>query len=205
MLSMDFSAPLAGPARSERLKQMSKNHVSVSRLTSHRVCTKSLLQPAFEKSRFVQEIIYKIQTSLRRMPGISANESEEIIGQLNDIGRVVNQETSQLVDALMNLTLDGEDTDKAIARMSLDANIAKATMENHAQTIRDLKKQLAEEQEKYAKSDAELKRIMEELESISREFYDFKTKVHQDAGFLENQPNLVKVNLSRPPRRLNCS
>lgn len=28
MLSMNFSTPLAGPARAEKIKQMSKNHVS---------------------------------------------------------------------------------------------------------------------------------------------------------------------------------
>lgn len=30
MLSVNFSTPLAGPARSERIKQMSNNHVSDS-------------------------------------------------------------------------------------------------------------------------------------------------------------------------------
>lgn len=35
MLSVNFSTPLAGPARSERIKQMSNNHVSDSAYSPH--------------------------------------------------------------------------------------------------------------------------------------------------------------------------
>ncbi|UKZ54796.1 hypothetical protein TrVGV298_008609 [Trichoderma virens] len=124
MLSVNFSTPLTGPARSERIKQMSNNH------------------PAYEKSRITQEILVKIQHSLRRMPGVSAKESAEIIQSLIEVGQVISQETSALVEAVMNLHLDQEDTDKAIARMSIEANLAKARTDDQSQTINSLREDL---------------------------------------------------------------
>ncbi|KAK2593525.1 hypothetical protein QQS21_008791 [Conoideocrella luteorostrata] len=41
-----------------------------------------ITQPAFDKSRITQGILVKIQQSLRRMHGVSAGESNEIIAQL---------------------------------------------------------------------------------------------------------------------------
>ncbi|TQV94167.1 hypothetical protein IF1G_07046 [Cordyceps javanica] len=124
MLSMNFSTPLAGPARSEKIKQMSKNHA------------------AFEKSRAMQQILVKIQQSLRRMPGVSSAESSEIVTQLQEVGQTISRETSDLVNAVMNLTLDQEDTDKAVARMSIEANIAKARIDDQCNTIQKLEAQL---------------------------------------------------------------
>ncbi|OAA69717.1 hypothetical protein ISF_02987 [Cordyceps fumosorosea ARSEF 2679] len=126
MLSMNFSTPLAGPARTEKIKQMSKNHA------------------AFEKSRAMQQILVKIQQSLRRMPGVSSAESSEMVLQLQEVGQVISRETSDLVNAVMNLTLDQEDTDKAVARMSIEANIAKARIDNQSNTIQKLEAQIKE-------------------------------------------------------------
>ncbi|KAM0744417.1 hypothetical protein ACQRIT_001731 [Beauveria bassiana] len=127
MLSMNFSTPLAGPARAEKIKQMSKNHA------------------AFEKSRSMQQVLVKIQQSLRRMPGVSSAESSEIVLQLQEIGQIVSRETSDLVNAVMNLTLDQEDTDKAVARMGIEANIAKAKIDDQNNTIQQLEAQLRED------------------------------------------------------------
>ncbi|KAM0358280.1 hypothetical protein HYE67_003378 [Fusarium culmorum] len=163
MLSINFSTPLAGAARSERIKQMTNNH------------------PAFEKSRQSQEILVKIQTSLRRMPGVSSKESNEIITQLQEVGQIVSTETSQLVDALMNLTLDQEDTDKAIARMSIEANLSKAEADDQAHTLCILRADLANEKSKRQEAEAEVAKVMEELQKLSGEIKSLKLK-NSDAG-----------------------
>ncbi|KAM0427006.1 hypothetical protein ACHAPT_007904 [Fusarium lateritium] len=158
MLSINFSTPLAGAARSERIKQMTNNH------------------PAFAKARASQEILVKIQTSLRRMPGVSSKESNEIVSQLQEVGQIISTETSQLVDALMNLTLDQEDTDKAIARMSIEANLAKAEADDQNHTIGNLRVELSNEKGKRQEAEAEVAKVMEDLQSLTREFKSFKEK-----------------------------
>ncbi|KAF5677788.1 chromosome segregation smc [Fusarium heterosporum] len=160
MLSINFSTPLAGAARSERIKQMTNNH------------------PAFEKSRMSQEILVKIQTSLRRMPGVSSKESNEIVAQLQEVGQIVSTETSQLVDALMNLTLDQEDTDKAIARMSIEANLAKAEADDQAHNMSNLRVELANEKTKRQEAESEVVKVMDELQKLSREFKSLKGGDH---------------------------
>ncbi|KAG6009248.1 hypothetical protein E4U21_002852 [Claviceps maximensis] len=164
MLSVDFSTPLSGMARSERIRQLSHNH------------------PAFEKSRLIQEILVKIQQSLRRMPGVSANESNEIVSQLQEVGQVVSQETSQLVDALINLTLDQEDTDKAIARMGLEASLTKAEMEDQAQTVRDLGAELAAEKTKRGLAEGNLQSVMSELLELTGLVKALKQKAEGRGG-----------------------
>ncbi|KPM44977.1 hypothetical protein AK830_g1535 [Neonectria ditissima] len=158
MLSINFSTPLAGAARSERIKQMTNNH------------------PAFAKARVSQEILVKIQTSLRRMPGVSSKESNEIITQLQEVGQIISQETSQLVDALMNLTLDQEETDKAIARMSIEGNLNKASADDQAQTISNLRVELSSERDKRKDAEAEVAKVMDDLQSLTRDFKLFKEK-----------------------------
>lgn len=138
-------------------------------------------QPAFEKSRQSQEILVKIQTSLRRMPGVSSKESNEIITQLQEVGQIVSTETSQLVDALMNLTLDQEDTDKAIARMSIEANLSKAEADDQAHTLSTLRADLANEKSKRQEAEAEVTKVMEELQKLSGEIKSLKLK-NSDAG-----------------------
>ncbi|KAJ6787397.1 hypothetical protein PWT90_09810 [Aphanocladium album] len=157
MLSVSFSTPLAGAARAEKIKQMSKNH------------------PAFDKSRNMQQTLVKIQQSLRRMPGVSSAESSEIVLQLQEIGQIISRETSALVDAVMNLTLDQEDTDKAVARMSIEANIAKARIEDQSNTIQKLQVQL--------KDDANNKTQNDDKQSNSS----------QSVQFGEEKDDLIKV------------
>lgn len=185
MLSINFSTPLAGAARSERIKQMTNNHVSAlaavpllrqKHLPSQEPPKLTLQQPAFAKARVYQEILVKIQTSLRRMPGVSSKESNEIISQLQEVGQIISQETSQLVDALMNLTLDQEDTDKAIARMSIEANLTKAESDDQAQTISNLRVELSSERDKRKDAEAEVGKVMEDLQTLTRDFKSYKEK-----------------------------
>jgi chromosome segregation ATPase len=149
---------------------------------------------AFEKTRAVQQILFKVQTSLRRMPGVSASESDAIAASLKEVAQLVSQETSQLVDAIMNLTLDGEETDKAIARMSIEASLAKAAFEDKMQRIRDLERKLAEEREAREKAGNEVKKMMEELQELSAEFKDFKDNSLRNSGSPDSQKEeIIKV------------
>ncbi|KAG6079540.1 hypothetical protein E4U16_007548 [Claviceps sp. LM84 group G4] len=144
MLSVDFSTPLSGTARAERIRQLSHNH------------------PALEKIRAIQEVLVKIQQFLRRIPGVTANESGDIATQLQEVGQVISTETSQLVDALIHLTLDHEDTDRAIARMGLEASLTKATLEDQSQRVRDLEAALGEEKMKREEAEGNLRAVMSE-------------------------------------------
>ncbi|PHH91927.1 hypothetical protein CDD83_9712 [Cordyceps sp. RAO-2017] len=140
MLSVDFASPLAGAARTERIKQMTINHA------------------AFAKSRYAQELLVKVQHALRRMPGVCGNEANELVSHLQEVGQIINQETTQLVDALMNITLDQEETEQAIARMSLDANLAQAKTDDQAQTINDLRAEVQSERERRERAEADAER-----------------------------------------------
>lgn len=116
------------------------------------------------------------------MPGVSAKESNEIVSQLQEVGQIVSQEVSQLVDALMNLQLDQEDTDKAIARMSIEANLAKAEVEDRTQCLSVLKGELADEKEKRRAAEAEVAKVVEDLQKITQEFRWFKEKGERGDG-----------------------
>ncbi|KAG8405225.1 hypothetical protein J3458_021892 [Metarhizium acridum] len=205
MLSVDFSTPLGGAARAERIRQMSHNHVrsalNLSRTTRQLTSRK---QPAFEKSRFAQEILVKIQHSLRRMPGVSSSESGEIVGQLQEVGQVISQETSQLVDALMNLTLDQEDTDKAVARLSLDGTILKAEMDDKAQTIRDLRAELDAEKKKREQAELDVKKVMGDLQRLREDFKRLQEKATRKDGGADAdvRDDIVKVRLPKSVKRL---
>lgn len=157
---------------------------------------------AFEKTRLVQEVLYKVQTSLRRMPGVAASESSEIIDQLKDVARMISQETSQLVDAIMNLTLDGDETDKAVTRMGLEASLLKAADEDKAQKIRVLENKLQEEKDARVKAENEVKKIMDELQGLSDEFAAFKDKARNGSGSPNSQNDMIKVSF-RLRRGLN--
>lgn len=152
------------------------------------------LQPAFAQARIAQEILVKLQTSLRRMPGVSANESNEIISQLQEVGRIISQETSQLVEALMHVTLDSEDTDKAIARMSLEANLAKAQKGDEEQTINDLREELDNEKEKRGHAEGQVRKVMDDLQELTQEFRSWKEKEATPGGSAcSDRDDLIKV------------
>ncbi|KND94428.1 hypothetical protein TOPH_01146 [Tolypocladium ophioglossoides CBS 100239] len=161
MLTVDFSTPLAGAARAERIKHMAHNHA---------------------------------QHALRRMPGVSSHEANELVARLQEVGQIVNQETTQLVDALMNLTLDQEDTDKAIARMSIEANLTGAKTDDQAQTITGLRAEIRAERVKREQVEAEAKKVLESFEGFKTEFKTFKDNVEKQRENAALEPDdLVKV------------
>jgi chromosome segregation ATPase len=129
-----------------------------------------------------QEILVKIQTSLRRMPGVSSKESNEIITKLQEVGQIISSETSQLVDALMNLTLDQEDTDKAIARMSIEANLAKAEADDQSHNLGNLRAELADEKGKRQEAEAEVVKLMDDLQKLTDEFKSAKEKAREGSS-----------------------
>lgn len=100
------------------------------------------------------------------MPGVTANESGDIASQLQEVGQVISTETSQLVDALIHLTLDHEDTDRAIARMGLEASLTKATIEDQAQRVRDVEAALGEENMKREEAEGNLRAVMSESHEL---------------------------------------
>lgn len=150
-----------------------------------------------------QEILVKIQHSLRRMPGVSAKESAEIIQSLIEVGQVISQETSALVEAVMNLHLDQEDTDKAIARMSIEANLAKARTDDQSQTINSLREELKAEKEKREQAESTLKNMVEGIVDIAAELKQLRDKAdRQKSDSLDNSPTangdfVVKVRSSQ--------
>jgi hypothetical protein len=110
------------------------------------------------------------------MPGVSSTESAEIIVQLQEVGQIISQETSQLVDALVNLTVDQEDTDKAIARMGLETSLTKAESEDKAQTIRDLGSEVETERKKREQAENDVKKVMRDLHDLTEDFKRVKDK-----------------------------
>lgn len=110
------------------------------------------------------------------MPGVAANESNEIIQRLIEVGQVISQETSALVEAVMNLHLDQEDTDKAIARMSIEANLAKAHADDQAQRISSLEEEVRQEKKRREDTEENLKNIIGGIADITTEFKQLRDK-----------------------------
>ncbi|PFH54916.1 hypothetical protein XA68_11884 [Ophiocordyceps unilateralis] len=182
MLTVDFSTPAAAaPPRADRLKQMTANH------------------PAFDRSRLTQEILVRVQHALRRMPGVSGQDANELVTSLQEVGQIVNQETTQLVDALMNLSLDQEDSEQAMARMSLEANLAQAQNKDQAQLIHKLRTEARAEQEKRGEAEAAARTALDKVDALAEELKRVKESVNKTAD------DLVQVgeSASRPgsPRR----
>ncbi|KAH7321215.1 hypothetical protein B0I35DRAFT_459848 [Stachybotrys elegans] len=132
--------------------------------------------PAFEKSRLVQEILVKVQTTLRRMPGVSAAESNEIIHQLQEAGQIVNQETSQLVDALNKMQYDQDQVNRRIATSILERQMAESRikdmtnrMNNHDEIVNDIRNEAMREREQRKHAEDQHKQLVEYVKNIGVE------------------------------------
>ncbi|ODA82166.1 hypothetical protein RJ55_00672 [Drechmeria coniospora] len=178
-MSADLSAPLAGAARADKLKQMAHNH------------------PAFDKARHAQEMLVNVQHAIRSVAGLSATETNALVLQLQEVGQTISQETAQLVQALMNVGLDQEDTDRALARMSIQANFVSAKVDEQAQTIKSLSAEVVAEKEKADKAMAESKIASGRLESLEKEIGTLRGMLekHKAADVAEDS-DLVEVTLS---------
>ncbi|KAK7208925.1 hypothetical protein V2G26_016103 [Clonostachys chloroleuca] len=174
MLSVDFSAPLAGDQRSERIKQMSKNH------------------PSIERSRGIQEVLVNVQTSLRRMPGVSTGESKEINDQLKEAGQIISQDTNQLVRDLMSSSLELQENNQAVIRMSIESNLLKATVDQKDQEINHLRQQLAEAHERREETDVYVKQILDNLNSVTDEAKTLKETTQNCDPSHEGCEKLIK-------------
>ncbi|PHH60958.1 hypothetical protein CDD81_1015 [Ophiocordyceps australis] len=146
MTSLDFSTSLSGAARVEKIKQMTQNH------------------PATEKSRHTLSMLYRAQQALQQLP--PGQHAQQVALTIQEVGRVVQRETAHLVEALTNVTLDQQDTDKAIARMSLEANLIKARTDDQAQKISDLEKEVKSEREKRLKAEEEARKARDSLKTL---------------------------------------
>ncbi|KAF4125838.1 hypothetical protein GMORB2_1084 [Geosmithia morbida] len=166
-----------------------------------------MTQPAFEQLHTVQDILYNVQMSLRRMPGVSSSEADKIINKLKDVGCMVNKEIVQLVDALTNLAVDGEETANSLARFSIDASVAKATLEERRQTIRHLEKELSDERDRSLRAEADMNKMVDDLLRVSGDFPDLSNKAGgevADSGD-ESQTDMDKAKKSKEkPEMLAC-
>lgn len=102
------------------------------------------------------------------------------------------------MDALMNLTLDQEDTDKAIARMGLEASLTKATIEDQAQTIRDLRAEIEAERNKREQAEGNVKSVMSELLEFTGHAKALKQKAEGRSEGSDTDPRdeIIKVRFS---------
>ncbi|KAL2213854.1 hypothetical protein CC79DRAFT_83427 [Sarocladium strictum] len=156
MLSVDFSTPLVGAARNERVKQMTSKH------------------PAFEKCREAQQILHNLHTSLRRMPGVGSNEAEEVGSALQKVSQTMSTETSQLVNAIANLELDLEDAKRTNVRLTIQEKLLSAEVDDKTGKISDLCAEREAETQKRELAEDEVKKIMEDLTKLSAEFKALK-------------------------------
>ena len=142
----------------------------------------------------MQALLVKIQTALRRMPGISAKEANEIIDELQEVGQTINQETSQLVDAVTNMILDQEEADKALARMNIESTLAKAKTEDQEQTISDIRGELTKEKERMSQEQDEMEKLMNDFEVLKSDYKNLQEAKGTPKDLSPDQLAKVKVN-----------
>lgn len=130
------------------------------------------------------------------MPGVSAAEANEIIGQLQEVGQTISTETSQLVDALMNVILDQEDTDKAVAKMSIGANLAKAEKEDQQKTMAKLREELQDEKEKREVAQDQVSKVRQELKELTEDFKSMKNREGSSDSSATGRTTMIKVSRS---------
>ncbi|UNI19993.1 hypothetical protein JDV02_006132 [Purpureocillium takamizusanense] len=174
MLTVDFSTPLAGPARAAKLRQMAEKH------------------PAFENCQRIQQILAAVQKAIVSSAPAGV-EPAALAAQIGEVGTLVNQETAQLVEAVVTLSLDQEDTDKAIARISIAANLAGAKTDDQAQTISQLTAELAAEKNKCEQAEAGAKETGAVLEELMTEVKALKETMRTAWQTGPSQAELIKV------------
>ena len=146
----------------------------------------------------MQALLVKIQTALRRMPGISAKEANEIIDELQEVGQTINQETSQLVDAVTNMILDQEEADKALARMNIESTLAKAKTEDQEQTISDIRGELTKEKERMSQEQSEMEKLMHDFDVLKSDYKNLQEAKGPPKDLSPDQLAKVKVSDPRP-------
>jgi flagellar motility protein MotE (MotC chaperone) len=158
-----------------------------------------------EKMIHVQELLHGVQRSLRRMPGICANEARQMVSDLQEVGQLVSTESGHMIDCIVNQTLDAESSGNDFARMSVDHAIHRSAHENALQRIKDLEQELEDSEEKAKNEREKLEREKEELQNdfrmMSAEFAQFRDKVQQNSGSPNSRDELVKVSCFGP---LSC-
>lgn len=121
------------------------------------------------------------QAAILCMQGVPGSEANKLASQLREVGHLVTQETAQLVDAVVNLSLDQEDTDKAIARISIAANLAGAKTDDQAQTISQLRGKLTEERAKREEAESRAGKTCWSLEALEGQVKALKAKLGMES------------------------
>ena len=156
--------------------------------------------------RHIQELLHSVQTSLRRIPGICAQEAQQMVSDLQEVSQLVSTEAGQMLDCIVNMQLDVDFNHGDFARMSVNAVIEKAQLERATQRVVELETELEEvktaasqERDKLAKEKGQIK---DDLRMMSEEFGKFREKVRQSSGSPDSQDHLVKVRIS--PAQAPC-
>jgi chromosome segregation ATPase len=180
-LSVDFLTPLVGLQRGEKVQQMVKSHVSSQSsgpkmLQDMGLADKTRFQPTWQTAEQFQKLLYKASTTIRRMPGVASNESQEISDQLQQIGQIVSRDTVRLVEEHAKTTLDYQDTEKAVGRLSLENNLAKADMEQRVAKFDQLYSDYVAEREKREQYESDIQTITKYLRSLSNDLRGFQAQ-----------------------------
>lgn len=150
--------------------------------------------------RHIQGLLHSVQTSLRRIPGICAQEAQQMVADLQEVSQLVSTEAGQMLDCIVNMQLDVDFNHGDFARMSVNAVIEKAQLERATQRVVELETELEEvkaaasqERDRLAK---EKNQIKDDLKMMSEEFAQSREKVRQSSGSPDSRDHLVKVRIS---------
>lgn len=116
------------------------------------------------------------------MPGVAASASNQIVDRLKRIGQTINQESSQLVDAVSHMRLDQEENEKALARLSLSESLTKGANTDMTIRIAELEHELEKERMLRKQAELDAEKVMSSVQDLSVELQDFKdmsTQNHQ--------------------------
>ncbi|KFA81866.1 hypothetical protein S40288_01684 [Stachybotrys chartarum IBT 40288] len=158
-------------ARLQKIKEIESSHVSPG--LAMYMSSLAMLTPeqgAFDKVRVIQGILHSLTTSLRRMPGVSSAQANEIIDQLQEVGRITTTETSNLVNAIACMMVDHQDSNEAAARLCMEITLARARIDDLTSQTGELRNEVLEERNKRQLAECDVKKIMGELHDLNKEF-----------------------------------
>jgi polyhydroxyalkanoate synthesis regulator phasin len=104
------------------------------------------------------------------MPGVSSAQANEIIDQLQEVGRITTTETSNLVNAIACMMVDHQDSNEAAARLCMEITLARARIDDLTSQTGELRNEVLEERNKRQLAECDVKKIMGELHDLNKEF-----------------------------------
>lgn len=145
------------------------------------------------------------------MPGISSGEAKEISSQLQELGHIVSRDTTRLIESFANTSLDYEDNEKVVQKLSFEANKSKkefeAKYETKSANFDKLYNNYSEERVQREKYEADVKSMTLYLKNLSSELAAIKAKAMQARDSTSEadvyaQNELIQVCFSPHPHTL---